>query len=57
LPGVFFSSFPPLFASGEQQDINIEQVGGSSIYGALPVEIEGTVRIEFEDGPVFTLED
>ncbi len=47
----------PLQAYGDQQDINLEQIGGASIYGAIPVEVQGTVRIELENGPVFVLEE
>ncbi len=53
---IFFQPTPLQAYEGES-DINIERIGGASVYGALPVEIEGVVRIEFDTEPVFMLED
>ena len=53
---IFFQP-TPLQAFEEDANINIESVGGASVYGALPVEIEGVVRIEFDDEPVIVIED
>ncbi len=57
LAAAIFVGPMPLHATGDEQDVNIERIGGYMVSGALPVEIEGTVVIEFEDEPVFTLED
>ena len=52
---IFFQPTP--LQANEQADFNIASIGGSSIYGAIPVEIEGTVEIEFKNDPVFELSD
>ncbi len=52
---IFFSPTP--LRALDEGNINIESIGGSSIYGAIPVEVKGTVTIDFEDGPVFELQD
>ena len=53
---VFFQP-SPIQAYGDEGDVNIERIGGTSIYGAIPVEIDGTVKIEFDEEPVFVLEE
>jgi len=50
---IFFQPTP--LQAFENNDINIDRIGGSSVYGALPVEVEGTIKIEFAEDPVFEL--
>ncbi len=57
LAAAIFFQPTPINAYGDEGDINLDQLGGSYIYGALPVEIEGTVKIEFAEDPVFEIMD
>lgn len=57
LAGAIFFQPTPLQAFGDESDINIARIGGTSIYGAIPIEIHGSVTIDFEDEPVFVLEE
>jgi len=41
----------------DTSDINIDSVGGYSISDSLPIEIDGTVRIEFADEPVVIIRE
>jgi hypothetical protein len=57
LAAAIFFQPSPIQATEEMQDINIERIGGSFISGAIPVEVQGTVTIEFDEEPVFAIED
>ena len=59
LAAAIFFQPTPIQALGEDGDINIAQIGGSSIYGAIPVEIKRVVDVEvdFLEDPVFELQE
>lgn len=57
LAAAIFFQPAPIRATEEMQDVNIDRIGGYTLSDTIPVEIEGTVVIEFDEDPVFTIED